>query len=82
MFRKKTPPDLSRRINALHSERLAATDVFRKSAAVLRETADAYHELADEAYGVANQHSAVAADAKVNAFEATKQADRILELVK
>jgi hypothetical protein len=73
---------LTARLNALHTERLAAVDVFTRSAAILEETAIEYQVLADEAYAEANERQLVAADATVNATAAWEQAQRIRELAR
>jgi len=72
---------LSDRLNALHSERLAAVDVFTKSAEILDATADAYQELADTAYDEAAVRTSVAGSAVRNALDAREQARKIRELV-
>jgi hypothetical protein len=72
---------LSDRLNALHSERLAAVDVFTKSAAILDETADAYQELADTAYEEAQERTDMGGDATRAEHIAREQARKIRELV-
>jgi hypothetical protein len=74
--------NLADRLNALHSERLAALDVFTRSADRLEDTALALQELADQAYDEAYQRNAVAADATANAARAWEQAQRIRELAR
>ena len=78
MARSKT---VGARLNALHSERLAAVDVFTKSASILLDTAQQYRALADEAGQEAAERELVAADARSTAEGAEAQARKILALL-
>jgi len=78
MGRNKT---LGAQLNALHSERLAAVDVFTKSASILLDTAQQYRVLADAAATEAAEREIVAADARSTAEGAEAQARKILALL-
>jgi len=68
-------------INALHSRRLAAIDVFSKAANSLLVTASEYRTLADEAYAEAHERTELATEATKSAAAAEDQARRIRELL-
>lgn len=68
-------------LNALHSKRLAAIDVFSKAANDLLSTAGDYRDLADDARSVADVHTELATEATLAAISAENQAAKIRELL-
>jgi hypothetical protein len=69
------------RINALHSRRLAAVEVFSRAANDLQAVAADYHEVAAQAYAEASDREQLAAEATVNARAAGEQAAAIRKLL-
>jgi len=72
---------LSDRLNALHTKRLSALEVFTDAALDLEEAAVEYQDLADQACEQATVHQSLAGSATRNAHDAWDKAARIRELV-
>jgi hypothetical protein len=68
-------------INALHSRRLAAVDVFSKAANALLETAADYRALQDQALAEAEERQELAAVARAGALDAEAKAAAIRKLL-